>query len=61
MAEQDYITRKEVQESSTAQWVDKLRIERFDCGHWVQLEGKEKLSEVLVGFAGEVAGTEREG
>lgn len=43
-----------MQEPGMKPWFKDLRTERLKCGHWVQLEEKERLFEILVGFAGEV-------
>lgn len=40
-----------MQISGTASWVNNLRTERIKSGHWVQLEEKEKVGELLVEFA----------
>lgn len=46
----------EMQEPGMAPWVKDLRIERLKCGHWVQLEEKERLFEILVEFVGDEGG-----
>lgn len=55
VAEKDYATRADVQSQRATELVQNARIEVLDCGHWIQLERREELVKLLVGFAEEVA------
>ncbi|KAI1932862.1 hypothetical protein LOZ12_000267 [Ophidiomyces ophidiicola] len=55
-AQQDYVCRADLQSAQAKKWVPDLRIKTIDCGHWVQLEEPDLLSNLIVEFAEEVAG-----
>ena len=55
IADKDYCTRPYMQKHSTGKWVKQLRIEELNCGHWLQLELPEKLTQLLEGFADELS------
>ncbi|EEQ33831.1 putative microsomal epoxide hydrolase [Microsporum canis] len=54
-AEEDFVTRADVQTENSKKWVKDLRIKTLSCGHWVQLEKPAELRGMLEEFAGEVA------
>ena len=54
VSDEDYVTRADLQSMQSQKWVPQLRIEKLDCGHWIQLERPEKLQNLLVEFANEI-------
>ena len=52
----DYATRAEMQEQRHREWTKQTKVEVLDCGHWIQLEKRDELVGLLLGFADELAG-----
>ena len=52
----DYATRAEMQEQRHREWTEQTKVEVLDCGHWIQLEKRDELVGLLLGFADELAG-----
>ena len=53
----DYATRADMQEQHHREWTKETKVEILDSGHWIQLEKREKLHELLVNFANTVTGS----
>ncbi len=51
----DYATRADMQEQRQKEWTKKSKVEVVDCGHWIQLEKRAQLYELLTSFADQVA------
>ncbi|KAI9690116.1 MAG: hypothetical protein M1822_009077 [Bathelium mastoideum] len=56
---QDYATRADMQEQSHRKWAKKPKVEVLECGHWIQMEKREELYQLLVSFAHGLAGVEK--
>lgn len=54
VSERDYATRADMQSQKAMELVESPRVEVLDCGHWIQLEKREELLKLLVGFAQEI-------
>ncbi|PHH91786.1 hypothetical protein CDD83_10282 [Cordyceps sp. RAO-2017] len=52
--EHDYVTRADALGDKTKQWMEDLRVETVDCGHWIQLERPERLHSLLDEFCRQV-------
>jgi soluble epoxide hydrolase/lipid-phosphate phosphatase len=54
VSDQDYATRAEMAEQLAPARLRNFRIKKIEgCGHWIQLEKRNELSEALVQFAEE--------
>lgn len=61
VSDEDYVTRADMQIAKSKEWVADLRVETFDCGHWIQLERPAALLRVLESFSVEATATELSG
>jgi len=50
VAEQDYITRADLQTQETVKWIKQLEVASLSSGHWPQLELPDKLNQLLDTF-----------
>ncbi|KAK0630335.1 putative epoxide hydrolase [Bombardia bombarda] len=60
VSEYDYITRADMQSANTIKWTPDLRVEKLECGHWIQLEKPDELQRLFERFAGELVVKEEE-